>query len=316
VKQHWTVTARDAGSRIDGFLRAQLSFLSRRELHDALADGCFTTNGRPARKGDRLNPGDVVKFTGPPARLSNTPMPNPELRVPLIYEDASLLAFNKPAGMDCHGFSGQDVATLANFLVAHWAELTGVGKSRWEPGLVHRIDRDTSGLVLVAKNQTAFGDLTGQFRHRVVKKMYLALVQGSTRNGGTIAFPLAHDTKDPRKMRAIIAPSRSASKTKVWPALTRYRKVGEQKGLSFLQLEMETGVTHQLRAHLAIMGYPIVGDRLYGADVQESLGLQRHFLHASELRFMHPVSRQMVKLQAPLPEELNALLKRLKMPLS
>jgi 23S rRNA pseudouridine1911/1915/1917 synthase len=315
MERQWRVSAGEAGSRLDAFLRAQLPFLSRRELDQALSARCFTTNGMPARKGDRLTAGDVVRFTGPPARLANAPIPNPHLDVPLIYEDGAFLALDKPAGMDCHGFSGQDNATVANFLLAHWPELSGIGKSRWQPGLVHRIDRDTSGLVLVAKQPAVFDDLRSQFRRRTVNKKYLALVQGSTPAQGRIASPLAHDPKDPRKMRAELAP-RTALRPKAWPALTHYRKLGEQDGLSFLQLEMATGVTHQLRVHLASIGHPIAGDLLYGAGAEQSLGLTRHFLHASELRFTHPVSKKAMSLQAPMPRELNAILKRLKLPLN
>jgi 23S rRNA pseudouridine1911/1915/1917 synthase len=314
VERSWTVMAGDAGARLDAFLRAQLPFLSRRELEDALHEGCFTTNGRSARKGHRLAEGDVVQFSGPSATLSNAPIPNPRLRVPVIYEDASLLAFNKPAGMACHGFSGRDDATLTNFLLAGWPELAKVGKSRWDPGLVHRIDRATSGLVLAAKTQLIFTAMRSQFRRRIVTKKYLALVSGSSAEAGTIALPLCHDPKDRRKMQAVTEPGQSEPKRKIWPALTRYRKLSEKDGVSFLQLAMETGVTHQLRAHLAAIGHCIVGDELYGTDVQETFGLRRHFLHASELRFMHPVTRSAVDLAAPLPGELVAVLARLKIP--
>jgi 23S rRNA pseudouridine1911/1915/1917 synthase len=314
MKRHWSISAGDAGLRLDAFLRRQLPFLSRREMANALSARCFRINARTARKGDRLAQGDVVKFTGSPARLARAPIPNPGLHVPLVYEDAAVLALNKPAGMNCHGFSGRDDASLANFLLARWPELIGVGKDRWQPGLVHRIDRDTSGLVLVAKQQAGFDELRAQFRRRAVKKKYLALVQGSTPRQGKIALPLAHDPKDPRKMLPL-APQQGATGSKVWPALTRYRKVGERDSLSFLQLEMETGVTHQLRAHLAAIGHPIVGDLLYGAAPQKGLGLARHFLHASELRFRHPISRKLLSLQAPMPRELNAVLKRLKLQL-
>ncbi|MGH7926753.1 MAG: RluA family pseudouridine synthase [Candidatus Binatia bacterium] len=308
--------AGDAGSRLDAFLRAQLPFLSRRELDDALREGCFTINGRLVLKGYRLAEGDVVCFAGPAARFFNAPIANRQLRVPLVYEDASLLALNKPAGMDCHGFSGRYDQTVANFLVARWPELVNVGKSRWEPGLVHRLDRATSGLVLVAKNQAVFNELRRQFSRRAVKKTYLALVQGSIAEEGTIAFPLTHDSNDRRKMRAVIAPRKSAWKHKIWPAVTHYRKLAEQKGMSFLRLEMETGVTHQLRVHLALIGHSIVGDSLYGTDVQEVFSLGRHFLHASGLRFMHPVSGHAVRLNVALPDELSAILSQLNMQLS
>jgi 23S rRNA pseudouridine1911/1915/1917 synthase len=310
VERNWTVMTGDAGSRLDVYLRARLPFLSRRELDDALRAGCFTTNGRPARKGDRLAQGDVVQFSGPSARLSAIPVANPSLMVPVVYEDASLIALNKPAGMDCHGFSGREDKTLANFLLARWPELAGVGKSRWQPGLVHRIDRDTSGLVLVAKSQAAFDEIRGQFRRRMVKKIYFALVWGATANEGTIALPLGHDPKDRRKMRV---PGPGAARRKLWPAMTRYRKLGEGRRVSLLQLEMETGVTHQLRAHLAAISHGIVGDALYAAAVRQSFGLRRHFLHAAELRFIHPVSRTPMALEAPLPVELAEVIERLKL---
>jgi 23S rRNA pseudouridine1911/1915/1917 synthase len=280
LERRWTVPADCAGLRVDAFLRAQLPFLSRRELEEALGERYFSVNGRRARKGDRVAKGDVVQFTGPAAWFAPAPIANPLLAVPVLHEDGHLLALNKPAGMNCHGFSGRDDDSLANFLLARWPELSGIGKSRWEPGLVHRLDRETSGVVLVAKTQAAFDDLRRQFHRRAVKKRYLALVWGSTTDEGTIAFPLAHDLHDKRKMRALVAPGRRAPKRKVWPALTHYRKVGERRGFSLLQLEMKTGVTHQLRAHLAAIAHPIVGDLLYDAAERETFGLRRHFLHA------------------------------------
>jgi 23S rRNA pseudouridine1911/1915/1917 synthase len=312
LQRSWAVTADFAGLRLDAFLREQLPFLSRRELGDAMREQFFSVNGRRARKGDRVVERDVVQFNGPVAWLSPTPIPNPRLAVPVVYEDAELLALNKPAGMDCHGFSGRDDDSLANFLLARWPELSGIGKSRWEPGLAHRLDRETSGVVLVAKTQAAFDDLCRQFRRRAVMKKYLALVWGNVDEAGTISFPLAHDSKDERKMQAIVVPGQRAPKGRVWPALTRYRKVCEQRGLTFLELEMETGVTHQIRAHLAAIDHPIVGDALYGAEGRETLELRRHFLHAKELRMTHPVSRRTVQLEAPLPDELAAVLARLK----
>jgi 23S rRNA pseudouridine1911/1915/1917 synthase len=313
VERTWIVTRAQVDLRLDAFLRAQLPFLSRRELDGALRQECFTINGRSARRGDRVTQGDAVKFTGASARLAETPLPSLKLRVPVIYEDASLLVLDKPPGLDCHGFSGKDDQTLANFLVAGWPELIGIGKSRWQPGLVHRLDRETSGLVLIAKNQFVFDDLSAQFSGRSVEKIYLALVSGSTRAQGIIACALAHDPRDRRKMRAVLGSGKSPPKHKVWPALTYYRKLAEQEELSFLRLEMKTGVTHQLRAHLASIGHAIVGDALYGMPGEQPFGLKRHFLHASELRFRHPVLRNVVKLKAPLPAELREILSRLKM---
>jgi 23S rRNA pseudouridine1911/1915/1917 synthase len=308
----WIVSAACAGLRLDAFLRAQLPFLSRSEVQGALQKCYFWINGRRARKGERLADGDRVRFRGPAAWLSPGPAPNPSMAVPIVHEDMHLLALNKPAGMHCHGFSGLDDAALANFLLARWPGLSAIGDSRWEPGLVHRLDYETSGLILVAKTQSAFDDLCRQFRRHAIQKKYLALVWGSTGPRGAIDFPLVHDPRDERKMQVAFASDRRARKPKVWPALTRFRKLCERRGLSLLELEMQTGVTHQLRAHLAAINHPILGDRLYGAGKRESLGLRRHFLHAAELHFVHPGSKKPLTLKAPLTPELSAVLKRLK----
>ncbi len=311
VERRWTIGEEHKGCRLDAFLRVRLPFLSRRELDNALQAQCFTVNGQWARKGDRLAQGDVVAFIGPAARLSEVPSPNLSLAVPVVYEAADLIALNKPAGMDCHGFSGRDDATLANFLLARWPEVSGIGASRWEPGLVHRLDRETSGLILVAKTQAAFDELRRQFRYRQVKKRYLALVWGSAAEGGTIRYSITHDSKDKRKMRAVLSQTSRPAKQKMWRATTRYKKLGERQGLSLLELEMETGVTHQLRVHLAAIDHPVVGDVLYGPSLSIPFELDRHFLHASALQFLRPKSKNPLLLEAPLAAELTALLARI-----
>jgi 23S rRNA pseudouridine1911/1915/1917 synthase len=311
----WVVGAPYSGLRLDIFVRQQLPFLSRSEVEAAIRSGWFLVNHRIARKGDKLAIGDAVQFVGPAALLAEAPVANPDLVVPVLHEDAQLLAVDKPAGMDCHGFSARQTDCLVNFLMARWPYLTEVGRSRWEPGLVHRIDRETSGIVLVAKSQAVFNALRNQFRRRAVKKTYVALVFGSSATIGVIDLPLARDSKDERKMHAL-ADSASARRARnVWPALTRFRKLCEREGMSLLELEMRTGVTHQLRAHLAALNWPIVGDRLYGGDRQDTFGLGRHFLHAAQLRFRHPESGRMLTLTAPLPNELTAVLDRLEVPL-
>jgi len=294
---------------VDSFARRCLPHLSRREIERAIADGYFRVDGKVTKKGRALRPGDTLVFEGPAHWLAAAPLPDFEITVPIIYEDASLLALNKPAGMATHGFSGRDTKTLANFLLARWPELAKVGLSRWEPGLVHRLDRETSGLVLVAKNQAAFDDLRRQFRRRQVVKKYLALVWGKTTPQGQIEAPLAHDRGDPRKM----APVRSTREKmpKAWPAVTRFRTLGRAAGTSLLEIEMASGVTHQIRVHLASHGHPIVGDLLYGGATAKTFGLRRHFLHAHRLEFHHPADGRIVRLEAPLPAELREVLARL-----
>ena len=261
-------------------------------------------------KGDRLASGEKLVFHGPASWLAVNPVPESMLEVPVIYEDPAVLIVNKPAGMATHGFSGRESGTLANCLLAGWPSLLNIGTSRWQPGLVHRLDRETSGLVLVAKTEAAFANLKSQFRCRQVKKTYWALVWGRVRHEGVISTPLAHDRQDRTRMRALTRPTRVKGKT--WQAITRYRTVGRSRGLSLLEVDMETGVTHQIRVHLASIGHPIVGDSLYGADGAEGLGLERHFLHAGSLTIRHPVGGELLTARAELPGELGKLLRRLK----
>ncbi|MGZ8454092.1 MAG: RluA family pseudouridine synthase [Candidatus Binatia bacterium] len=310
--QIWLVPDDLQAVRLDGFLRQCLPHLSRQEVHRAIAEDFFLLNGRVARKGDRLNGGDRLCFVGPADLLSDAPPPARQLEIPIIYEDDSLLAVGKPAGVATHGFSGRARATLANFLAAQRPGLLNIGKSRWEPGLVHRLDIETSGVVLVAKTQAVFDRLREQFRRREIRKTYLALVWGQPIERGTIELALAHDSGDRRRMVAVQHRERSAGR-RVWRAITRYRVIATASGMSLLEVEMETGVTHQIRVHLSSNGYPIVGDTLYGADYPERFGLARHGLHASSLTLRHPASGQLLCVDAQLPVELREVLQRIEM---
>jgi 23S rRNA pseudouridine1911/1915/1917 synthase len=307
----WTVPREFKELRLDAFARHCLPHLSRRALEQAIGANMFTINGKVAKKGTRLRAGDALAFRGPDLWLATRPAPAAELAVPIVYEDGSLLAVNKPAGMATHGFSGRENATLANFLAATRPGLYDVGKSRWEPGLVHRLDRDTSGLLLIAKTQAAFEALRDQFRRRQIGKKYLALVWGNTEAAGSIAYPLAHDPRDARRMRALVQAVPAAKKLKRWRAVTRFRKLAEREGVSLLEVEMETGVTHQIRVHLAAIGHPIVADALYGAASSAAFGLRRHFLHAWSLTFRHPERGVRMHLEAELPKELRTVLDQL-----
>lgn len=305
----WPVPPEQAGIRLDAFLRACLPHLSRREIDGALDDGSFSVNGRSVRKGDRLKAGDRVNFAGSAGLLANRPLPEFNLEIPIVYEDASILVVDKPAGVATHGFSGRDTGTLANFIAAHYPTLLGIGASRWEPGLVHRLDVETSGLVLVAKTQGAFEQLRRQFRERQVKKIYCALVWGKCEAAGEIDLPLGHDPSDARRMQPLIRSS--SSKARTWNARTRYRRLAQSGEAALLEVAMETGVMHQIRVHLDSIGHPIVADALYGKDRPERFGLTRHFLHARELGFRHPENGQSVRFEAELPKDLRAVLDRI-----
>jgi 23S rRNA pseudouridine1911/1915/1917 synthase len=309
----WTVTADREGMRLDSFVRRVLPHLSRVQVERAIHDRFFMVNDRTGTKGSRLATGDIVTFAGLQELLSAGPAANSLLEVAIVYEDSQLLVVDKPAGMDIHGFSGRNTDTLANFLAAQRPEVLGVGTSPWEPGLVHRLDRETSGLVLVAKTQAAFEDLRRQFHQRKVGKKYRALVWGEAQVEGLIDFSLAHDSRDKRRMRVADSNVKYNKARKTWPALTRYRRLAVANGVSLLEIEMETGVTHQIRVHLAAIGHPIVGDVLYGSENLENFGLPRHFLHALILEFYHPTENRTVCFEAPLPQELHALLKSLEM---
>jgi len=306
----WSVPAELKSIRLDAFVRRCLPHLSRHEIDKAIGEKLFLVNGRVGKKGERLSAGDGLVFTGPVNWLADRPRPSAEFDIPVIYEDAEVLALDKPAGVATHGFSARDGVTVANFIAARWPELLNVGKSRWEPGLLHRLDIETSGLLLVAKTNPAFDQLRGQFRRRAIRKIYWALVWGDAESQGEIALPLAHDSRDRRRMR-VTQPSENAQRQRAWPALTRYRKLGAAQGLSLLEIEMATGVTHQIRVHLAALGHGIVGDDLYGAAHAQAFGLQRHFLHAKGLEFTHPSEQRGVKLDAPLAPELGEVLRRL-----
>ncbi len=308
----WQVQEVEKPIRADLFARRCLPHLSRREIERAIRDRLFSVNGKPVKKGDRLSAGDRLDFCGADDWLAIRPVPNQELDVPIIYEDAALLIVDKPAGLAVHGFSARTNDTLANFIAMHRPALLDVGKSRWEPGIVHRLDRDTSGLVVIAKTPAVFDHLRRQFHDKKVEKTYLALVWGENLGDEVIDFPLAHDPSDKKRMRAVTK-ALHEKRSKIWPATTRYRTLCAAANLSLLAVEMATGVTHQIRVHLATLGHPVVGDRLYGDPRAETFALERHFLHAWKLRFTHPTEGQKISFEVSPPEALRDVLTRLGM---
>lgn len=314
VTRSWTVASDQEGIRLDAFVRRCLPHLSLREARRAIDEGAFWIHERQGRKGDRLFSGSLLILRGYSHLLAESPVPAGDLNVPILYEDECLLALDKPAGMATHGFSGRKTKTLANFLAALRPSLVGVGASRWEVGLVHRLDQETSGIVLAAKDQDAYLDLRTQFRRGTLRKWYWALVWGKTRKDGVIDAALMHDPKDRRKMRPYVEAETKSRQGKTWKAWTRFQTLGYSRGFSLLRVEMGTGVTHQIRVHLAASGYPLVGDSLYGQDRTRLLPLGRHFLHAYHLGFYHPKSGEEMALESPLPVELTEILKFLSLP--
>ena len=309
----WIVPAGQRSIRLDAFVRRCLPHLSLGEAQKAIDERAFWVHERPGRKGDRLFAGDVLSFKGPQHLLAPTPLPGWDLQVPIRYEDAFVMVVDKPAGMPTHGFSGRERKSLANFLIAVRPFLLCVGKSRWEPGLVHRLDRDTSGLVLVAKEQESFENLRSQFRCGLVIKKYWALVWGRMKSGQVLAYPLVRDPSDRKKMRVVRDEAGERIHPRRWKALTQMKVLGHAGGFSLLEVKIDTGVTHQIRAHLEAFGYPLVGDPLYDGSRIDPFSLGRQFLHAYCLGFRHPKSGEELIVESPLPEELRRVLDGLKL---
>ena len=276
---------------------------SRSHIQVWIKKGQVLVNGSKAKTGYLIKPGDEIALD---ATEETVALPEPEdIPLAVIYEDSHIAVINKPAGMVCHPGAGVRSGTLVNALLFHMGPLDSDDPLR--PGIVHRLDRFTSGLVVVAKNAKAHRLLSRQFKQRQVNKEYLALVHGCPSGGtGVIDFPIGRDVHDRKKI--------SVRARKKRDAVTRYEVEKNYGPVSLLRVKPETGRTHQIRVHLAQKGHPVVGDTTYGGNRDRSLppalrdgaaGLKRYFLHACRLEFQHPVSQERLSLEAPLPSELQ-----------
>ena len=280
---------------------AKLFSVSRGRAMEWIAEGRVRIDGRRAPKGAPVQPGARICVERPPP---DQPAPEPLLPIRIVHADAHLIVADKPAGMPSHPLKPGERGTAANALVGRFPELAQVGPAAREGGLVHRLDADTSGLLLAARTEAAHAMLRAQFTARSVEKGYLALAQGEIHAGGEIALPLAHD--GPR-MTAISDPE-YAEAHGARPAVTRFTPVERRGGFTLLEIEIPTGVMHQIRAHLAFIGHPLAGDALYGGP--DLPGLSRHFLHASRLAFAHPDGSR-VRYESELPPDLVSPLRDL-----
>lgn len=291
-------------SRLDQFLAQAIPDLSRSQLQKLIRQEKVLLANRPTRPGVAVQPGDLITL--------HLPSPEPAglqaERVPLdvIFEDEDLVVINKPAGMVVHPAQGHTAGTLVNALLARYPDLTAMTQAEAgatdRPGIVHRLDRDTSGLIVVARTPAALHHLRRQFKARTVEKIYLALVFGRPpAPEGIIEVPLGRDPRHRQKF----APQPEGKF-----ARTHYRLLEDFDPYSLLEIGLETGRTHQIRVHLAWLKCPVVGDTVYGRKKNE-LGLKRQFLHAWRLRFEHPRTGQALAFEAPLDEHLAAVLGRL-----
>jgi 23S rRNA pseudouridine1911/1915/1917 synthase len=297
------VPADAAPDRLDRAV-AKLFGVSRGRAMEWIAEGRVRIGGKRAPKGAPVQPGARISVALPPP---DQPAPEPDLPIRIVHADAHLIVADKPAGMPSHPLKPGEKGTAANALVGRFPELAQVGPSPREGGLVHRLDTDTSGLLLAARTDAAHAMLRAQFSARTVEKGYLALVGGEIHAGGEIALPLLHDPRDPRRMQAASDPEYAAEHG-ARAAVTRFLPLERKGGFTLLEVEIPTGVMHQIRAHLAFIGHPLAGDALYGGP--EAPGLSRHFLHAARLAFAHPDGSR-VRYQSPLPPDLASVLRAL-----
>jgi 23S rRNA pseudouridine1911/1915/1917 synthase len=293
------------GPRLDRYLAEIWPDLSRSRLQSLILNGLVCVNGAGARSSYKVRQGDLLSVSiPPPSHLSLSPE---DIPLSVIYEDADLVVIDKPAGLVVHPGPGHPAGTLVNALLAHCPDLAGIGGVE-RPGIVHRLDKDTSGLMVVAKNEAAHQSLTRQMKERTVTKGYLALVHGEPRPPqGTIDAPIGRDPRNRQRM-AVVSGGRAASS-----AYTTIQRLG---AYSLVEVRIHTGRTHQIRVHLAYVGHPVVGDPVYGrkgkgAAAPGGVTLDRQFLHAAVLGFRLPCSGEYREFRCDLPEDLRAVLEAL-----
>ena len=307
VTREFIAPAASAGERLDVFLARQMPDWSRSQIQRLIRQGLVTVDRAPARKGgEQVEPGAHIEVQAERQETRATPE---DLPLDVVYEDANLLVVNKTAGMVVHAGAGVKSGTLVNALLHHVATLSGAG-GEFRPGIVHRLDKMTSGLVIVAKTDAAHRHLSQQFKSREVHKTYVALVHGRVENQhGEMTQPVGRDPVRRTRMKAGGIAARDA--------LTRYRVVRRFPHFTLVEAEPQTGRTHQIRVHWASAGHPVVGDLTYGAPAKLRVGgreeatLPRTFLHAAKLAFAHPLTGEPLTFVAPWPAELAAFLQRI-----
>lgn len=287
--------------RLDAFLASSLDGLTRSQATRLIESGEVAVNGRAVSKSYKLAGGEDIAVTLPePEPVEAVPQ---DIPLDVVYEDADVIVVNKPSGMVVHPAPGHPDGTLVNVLLYHCAgTLSGVGGAL-RPGIVHRIDRDTSGLIIAAKNDAAHQYLSAQLADHTLARTYECIVVGALREDrGTVDAPIARHPTD-RKRMAVVAGGREA--VTHWEVIARY------PGYTHVRCRLETGRTHQIRVHMAYIGHPILGDTVYGAK-KEVPGLTGQCLHAVGLRFLHPRTHEVVELSCPLPEEFTRMLQKIR----
>lgn len=289
-------------SRVDVFLAAQKTLSrSRSQIRKLIVDGEITVNGTPVKPGYQVNAADEI--------VVRLPEPRPldivaeEISLDIVYEDEHLIVLNKAAGMVVHPAPGHQQGTLVHALLHHCQSLSGIGGVQ-RPGIVHRLDRDTSGLMLVAKTDVAHHHLSAQLKSRELTRLYQTIVHGRFNQlSGSIEAPIGRHHKNRKKMA--VDPRRGRY------ALSHYRVVRQYPAHTFVEVQLKTGRTHQIRVHFKHISHPVLGDSVYGATSKNNLGLARQALHARSITFIHPVTLKRMELECALPDDIQQILDKL-----
>ncbi len=313
-----TVNAEEAGTRIDRFLGEKLENASRTRIQKWMNDGAVHVNGEPVRKSRMLEPGDEIVVTRPPEPVAGVVEPE-NIPLDIVYEDKYLVVVNKPKGLVTHPGHGVPGGTLANALLYHYKKLSDFGGAD-RPGIVHRLDRDTSGLLVAARDNVTHAALSTMLAERKIHRTYQAIVWREAPAEGTIDAPLGRHPRDPVK-RAVIAPTYRGTPGK--HAVTHYKALDWFQFVSHVEVTLETGRTHQIRVHFAHAGHPVAGDTVYGG-AEAMLGrvpplfqapaaallkrLSSQALHAVRLSFVHPRTKKKLSFESPLPDEFRKAL--------
>lgn len=286
--------------RLDSYVTDKLSKVSRTTAQRLIEEEKILVNGKKQKASYKPEEGDVISIEIPEAK--DVELKAQDIPVPVVYEDNDIIVVNKPKGMVVHPANGNPDGTLVNAILAMCKDsLSGIG-GEIRPGIVHRIDKDTSGLLVIAKNDVAHINLSNQIKHREVKKIYVALVRGViSENEATIKMPIGRSTKDRKKM----AVDKNGKE-----AITHFKVLNRYNKYTYIQVKIDTGRTHQIRVHMSHIGYPVVGDAVY-SNGKNDFGVEGQMLHAKELEFKHPTTGENMHFEAPLPEYFEKVLKEL-----
>lgn len=298
--ENWMIEETRHGERIDKFLSEASADLSRSRIQNLVKDGCILVNGKPCKSNTKVKTGDQITLEMPEEiALSVEPE---EMDLDIRYEDEDVIVINKPKGMVVHPAPGHTHGTLVNGLMFHCKDLSGIN-GVLRPGIVHRIDKDTTGLLIVAKNDMAHRDLVEQLQNKSVNRLYYALVHGViSHEFGTIDAPIGRDPKDRQNMTVIAENSKDAR--------THFQVLERFSQFTLVECRLETGRTHQIRVHMQYINHPVAGDPKY--SFRKPFGSTGQFLHAHQLTFVHPRTKETMMVHAPMPKEFEEVLEALR----